>query len=121
MISGVVIDVSSGKPIAGANIVVDETDLGAAADEEGKFTIEGVQSGSSVTASAIGYDDLTLYTDQAELNFELSGSAVQMSELEVLASRASEKTAVAYTDVTKDEIALRLGSQDIPLAMNPGP
>ena len=41
-----------------------------------------------------------------------------MSALEVLASRASEKTAVAYTDVTKDEIALRLGSQDIPLAMN---
>ena len=32
-----------------------------------------------------------------------------MSELEVLASRAGEKTAVAYTDVTKDEIALRLG------------
>ena len=39
-----------------------------------------------------------------------------MSELEVLASRASEKTAVAYTDVAKEEIALRLGSQDIPLA-----
>ena len=31
---------------------------------------------------------------------------------------AGEKTAVAYTDVTKEEIALRLGSQDIPLAMN---
>ena len=41
-----------------------------------------------------------------------------MSSLEVLASRASEKTAVAYTDVTKEDIALRLGSQDIPLAMN---
>ena len=52
------------------------------------------------------------------LNFELTPSAVEMSELEVLASRAGEKTAVAYTDVTKDEIALRLGSQDIPLAMN---
>ena len=37
-----------------------------------------------------------------------------MTELEVLASRATEKTAVAYTDVTKEEIALRLGSQDIP-------
>ena len=86
-----VTDVSSGKPIAGANIVVDETDLGAAADEDGKFTIEGIQSGSSVTASAIGYDDLTLFADQAELNFELSASAVQMSELEVLASRAVKK------------------------------
>ena len=68
-----------------------------------------MQSGSGVTASAIGYDDLTLYADQAELNFELTPSAVEMSELEVLASRAGEKTAVAYTDVTKEEIALRLG------------
>ena len=38
-----------------------------------------------------------------------------MSQLEVLASRAGDKTAVAYTDVNKEEIALRLGSQDIPL------
>ena len=71
--------------------MVDESDLGAAADEDGKFIIEGVQAGASVTASAIGYDDLTLYADQAELNFELIASAVQMSELEVLASRASGK------------------------------
>jgi len=117
-LSGSVIDASTGKAVAGANVVVDDTDLGAAADEDGKFTIEGVQSGSGVTASAIGYDDLTLYADQAEISFELTPSAVEMSELEVLASRAGEKTAVAYTDVTKDEIALRLGSQDIPLAMN---
>ena len=40
----------------------------------------------------------------AELNFELSSSAVQMSELEVLASRAGEKTAVAYTDVPKKKL-----------------
>ena len=61
-----------------------------------------------------------IYTlcDQAELNFELTPAAIEMSELEVLASRATEKTAVAYSDVSKDEIALRLGSQDIPLAMN---
>ncbi len=117
-LSGVVVDASTGKAVAGANVVIDDTDLGAAADEDGKFSIEGVQSGSGVTASAIGYDDLTLYADQANLNFELTPSTVKMSELEVLASRAGEKTAVAYTDVSKEDIALRLGSQDIPLAMN---
>ena len=117
-LTGVVIDASTGRAVAGANVVVDDTDLGAAADEDGKFIIEDVQSGSSITASAIGYDDLTLYADQPELSFELTPSAIKMSELEVLASRAGEKTAVAYTDVTKEEIALRLGSQDIPLAMN---
>ena len=117
-VSGIVSDASTGRSIAGANIIVDDSDLGAAADEDGKFMIEGVEAGSSITASAIGYEDLTLYADQSELNFELVSKAVEMSELEVLASRASEKTAVAYTDVSKDEINLRLGSQDIPLAMN---
>ena len=36
-------------------------------------------------------------------------SAVEMSQLEVLASRADDKTAVAYSDVSKDELALRVG------------
>ena len=47
-VSGAVIDASSGNPIAGANIVVDDTDLGAAADEDGKFSIEGVQNVSNI-------------------------------------------------------------------------
>ncbi len=117
-LNGTVIDGSTGKPIAGANVIVDDSEAGAAADEDGKFSIENITTGASVTASAIGYETLTLFADSEELNFELSSVAVEMSALEVLASRASEKTAVAYTDVTKEEIALRLGSQDIPLAMN---
>ena len=62
-VTGVVIDASTGKPIAGANVILDEGDGGAAADEEGKFNIDGVNAGSSITASAIGYEDLTLYAD----------------------------------------------------------
>ncbi len=117
-VNGVVLNASNGRPIAGANVLVDDGESGAAADEDGKFTIENVSQGASVTATAIGFEDLTIYADQAELSFELSPSAVKMSNIEVLASRAGEKTAVAYTDVSKEEISLRLGSQDIPLAMN---
>ena len=117
-ISGVVVDASTGRAIAGANVIIDGGELGSASDEEGQYVIEGVETGVNVIATAIGYADLTLYADQAELNFELTPSVIEMSELEVLASRATEKTAVAYTNITKDEIALRLGAQDIPLAMN---
>ena len=117
-ITGVVSDASSGNPIAGANVIVDDSDVGSAADQEGIYTIEGVQSGASVTVTAIGYNDLTLYADQEKLDFALEPSVIEMTELEVLASRATEKTAVAYTDVSKEEMELRLGSQDIPLALN---
>ena len=95
-ISGTVTDASSGKPIAGANVIVDNGDLGGAADQDGKYTIDGITSGVSVTASAIGYEDMTVFADQSEVNFALNLQAVEMSELEVLASRATEKTAVAY-------------------------
>ena len=117
-VSGVVTDASTGKVVAGANVIVEGTDLGSAADEEGRYIIEGIEKGTSITTTAIGYEDLTLFADSEELNFELTPAAIEMSSLEVLASRASEKTAVAYSDVTKEDLALRLGSQDIPLAMN---
>ncbi|MDP7529892.1 MAG: TonB-dependent receptor plug domain-containing protein, partial [Candidatus Marinimicrobia bacterium] len=38
-----------------------------------------------------------------------------------MASRAGEKTAVAYTDIRKEDLELRLGSRDIPLALNTVP
>jgi len=117
-ITGQIIDAGNGRPIAGANITVDDSDLGAASDDEGSFSVENVPTGSSITASVIGYEDVTLFADSETINFEMIASAVEMSELEVLASRASDKTAVAFTNVSKEEIGLRLGSQDIPLAMN---
>ena len=49
-ISGKVTDSKSGEGIAGANITVEGSDLGAASDEDGSFSIEGVAAGPSVTA-----------------------------------------------------------------------
>ena len=120
-ISGVVKDASSGNAIAGANVIVEGTDLGSATDEDGNFTIEDVSPGSELTASVIGYENQSIYADTESVVFELNREVLEMSQLEVLASRAGDKTAVAYTDVNKEQIALRLGSQDIPLALNTVP
>ena len=46
---------------------------------------------------------------------------IQLSALEVLASRADENTPVAYTTVTKADMEFRLGSQDIPMSLNTTP
>ena len=120
-VSGVVKDASTGNPIAGANVIVEGTDLGSATDEDGNFTIEDVSAGSELTASVIGYENQSIYADTDNVVFELNREVLEMSQLEVLASRAGDKTAVAYTDVNKEEISLRLGSQDIPLALNTVP
>tara|TARA_Y100001970_G_C14258903_1_gene877904 strand:- start:4155 stop:7130 length:2976 start_codon:yes stop_codon:yes gene_type:complete len=119
-LSGSVFD-DSGSPLAGANVLVDGSDDGAATDEEGNFTIENIQAGTSVTASMIGHESQTLYADTDKLEFILTAVVIEMNALEVLASRAGEDTPVAYTNVDKEELELRLGSRDIPLAMNTVP
>jgi hypothetical protein len=119
-VSGTVAD-ESGDPLAGANVVVDGTDVGAASLEDGTYSIK-VDAGSyTVTASVIGYTSITKSVDVSDdvtLDFSLTVSAVGMSALEVLASRADEKTPVAYTTVTKADMEFRLGSQDIPMSLN---
>ena len=125
-LAGMVTDVSSGAALPGANVVVEGTDLGAAADASGSYLIENVPAGSyTVTASVIGYtsssESVTVGTGTAVVNFSLAASVLQMSGLEVLASRAGENTPVAYTNVSKADMEFRLGSQDIPMALNTTP
>ena len=103
-VSGVVSDAETGRPLAGANVIVNDTDLGVAADSDGNFTIEGVEAGASITASMIGYEDVEMYADSEEVSFQLTRIAIEMSELEVLASRAGENTPVAYTNVSKEDL-----------------
>ncbi len=126
-ISGSVTDGNTGDALPGANVIVDGQPYGGASDLSGSFAIEGVPAGNySVTASVIGYESITLSAQVASgvtttLNFALTSQALEMSALEVLASRAGANTPVAYTNVSKEEMEVRLGSQDIPLVLNTTP
>jgi len=119
-VSGTVTDAATGSALAGANVVVDGTNNGAAANASGAFTISNVPNGATLTASMIGYADASMAA-ASTVNFRLSASSIEMSGLEVLASRAGEKTPVAYTTVTKADMEARLGSQDIPMSLNTTP
>jgi len=119
-VSGTVTDASTGNTLAGASVVVDGTDMGAAADANGGYTLSNVPNGATLTASMIGYTDASA-TAGSTVNFALAGSAIEMSGLEVLASRAGEKTPVAFTNISKADMDVRLGSQDIPMALNTTP
>jgi len=121
---GVVTDVDS-KPLVGANVIVEGTESGGVTDGEGKFTIETGPGTFDITASFIGYvshtKSLSVSDIVSTLSFALATDVVALSALEVLASRADETTPVAYTNVTKEEMEVRLGSQDIPMILNTTP
>ena len=70
-VSGTVIS-ESGEPLVGANVVVNGTDLGAAVDADGIYTIKIEPGSYTVTASSIGYASATKSVDisgDATLNF----------------------------------------------------
>ncbi|MBT3762620.1 MAG: TonB-dependent receptor, partial [Candidatus Marinimicrobia bacterium] len=124
-VSGTVTDVATGDALPGANVVVTGTNMGAAATADGSFSISNVPAGSyTITASVIGYADESNSVNvsgDVTVNFSLETSALELSALEVLASRAGEKTPVAYTNISKAEVEARLGSQDIPMILNTTP
>ena len=123
-IVGTVID-SDSKPLEGANIVVVGTDLGGVSDNSGAFKIDVPSGTYDVTASFIGFSSVTksvvVEDIVSSVNFVLELSYLGLSDVEVLASRASETTPVAYTNVSKEEMEIRLGSQDIPMILNTTP
>ncbi|HIA23662.1 MAG TPA: carboxypeptidase-like regulatory domain-containing protein, partial [Candidatus Marinimicrobia bacterium] len=86
-VSGSVSDAATGGALAGANVVVEGTDLGAATDANGSYTIANVPSGATVTASMIGYSSASAAA-ASTLHFALETGVIQLSALEVLASRA---------------------------------
>ena len=115
-VSGQITDSKTGRAIAGANVMVEGGDIGAAADENGNYQIDNIEQGVSITASAIGYDDLTVFADSAELNFSLSQKVLELGALDVIAPKAKfRETPVAFSDVSKEELELRLGSRDLSL------
>jgi iron complex outermembrane recepter protein len=113
------------KPLVGANVIVVGTELGGVTDSEGKFVIETGTGTFDVTASYIGYVSQTKSVKVGDIvgsvSFDLETDVVALTALEVLASRADETTPVAYTTVSKEEMEVRLGSQDIPMILNTTP
>ena len=120
-IEGTVTD-SDGNALVGANVVVDGTSLGAAADSDGNYMIDAgsVQGQSvSVTATYIGYSNLTLNVDvpsegSAELNFSLTIDALSMKAVSVTAlgfeanrdKQGSTSVSVSSADMTRSGEAL---------------
>ena len=124
-IMGTVYDANS-RPLEGANVVLVGTDLGDIANDSGAYAMISVPAGTyDLTASFIGYTPITksvvVGDEDVMAHFILEVGVVALSDVEVLASRASGKTPVAFTNVTKEDMELRLGSQDLPMILNTTP
>ena len=74
-ISGKITDRDTGEPIIGANIIIAETYLGAAADIDGYYYINNIPPGEyTVSITAIGYRKTTVTKVQVRIDLTTPNS-----------------------------------------------
>ncbi|RRB03661.1 TonB-dependent receptor [Larkinella rosea] len=120
-ISGTVSDAEGGT-LPGAAITVDGTFKGTFADASGAFRLTNLKPGSAqLRISLLGYEPVlkTVELNQNEqITISLTKTAVVMDEVVVSATRANQKSAIAYTNVSGRELNKQNLGQDIPLLLN---
>jgi len=124
-IKGTVTSATDDSPLAGANIYLKGTVLGAAADEEGNYYIQNIEDGDyTLVCEYVSYAALEIeikVEGDIEQNFQLV-EYLFAKTINVIADRAKEReTPVAFSNISKTQIANELGSQDIPLVLNTTP
>ena len=109
---------STGSPLTGAGVTIDNTILGVHTDPEGNYYLPVLKDGKYIIRfSYIGYETrimhLTLKGDTI-LNITLLPKEFLTEEVFVNATRAGDHTPLAYSTVTREEISKNNIAQDIP-------
>ncbi|MFQ5629764.1 MAG: TonB-dependent receptor, partial [bacterium] len=119
-ITGKVSTEDSGQPLAGANIIVEGTSLGAKSALDGSFTLPAIPNGDyRVTVSYIGFSAKTIpvavqNADQY-LDIKLSQTILSGPVVTVVATQAQERISpVTFATLDKQDIEARYTVQDIP-------
>lgn len=129
-INGKVVDLQTGEPLIGANIIVVGTSFGAATDVRGEYQISYLDPGVyEVKASYLGYQTVTTSNVRVnadlttELNFQLPSTGVSVGEVTIIAQRplVNKSNTNAIRVTTNEEIqALPIRGIENIAALTPG-
>lgn len=120
VISGRILD-EEGNALPGAAIYVEGTYLGTYSRNDGSFVLRIPEGGTySIKVSFTGYDPVSKEVEiprDREITFKMERKILMTEEVIVSATRADNRTPVAYEDVTYEEISNRNSGQDIPFLL----
>src|SRR6478609_3924215 len=107
-ISGTVHDSKTNEVLVGATIQVSDQSRGTITDEQGRYELKKVASGKQIlTVRFLGYTEekkeVEVFAD-AQLDFALTESAQVTDEVTVFATRASENSPTAFSNISKPVI-----------------
>lgn len=104
-VHGKITDKSDETPLIGANVIVEDTFMGGAADIEGQYTISNVPPGTYIlTAKYIGYEQLSLTIEVPDgksiaLDFALTPAAIRVKGAQVTGIKRQDKVTKAPASV----------------------
>ncbi len=119
-ISGTITDANDGKPLPGATIKIGEF-RGTTSNEAGKFQIKNIPDDAlSLVVSYIGYETKRIDVNENKSTFsiKLLKSTLQADEVVISATRVSNKSAMAYSNVSAASIEKQNLGQDLPVLLN---
>ncbi len=100
-LQGRVVDNKTGETLGGANILVQKTTLGTAADMDGRFAIHGIPAGKwSIRVSLIGYlgmvREIVMTADSTLIMvFQLEAQTIEGKEVVVTAQAKGQEAAIS--------------------------
>ncbi|MFQ6613280.1 MAG: carboxypeptidase-like regulatory domain-containing protein [Fidelibacterota bacterium] len=113
-IQGVVIDAATQKPLAGADVMIEGTDRGSAADGTGRFLVEGVPPGIyHVRFQMIGYKPLVKLNVQivpgrlTDIRARLEQEAIELGSVRVTRAYFEKESDVMVSNRSVDQEEIR--------------
>lgn len=119
-LTGQITDLDDGKPLPGATVRAGDI-RGTTTDANGKFTLRNIPDNTaSLEISYIGYQTVKIsdLNSGKLLEIKLQKSTFQADEVIVNATRVTDKSAMAYTNVNAEAINKQNLGQDLPVLLN---
>jgi len=124
-VAGTITDARTGEALPGATIFLDGAAIGVT-NAVGAFNLAAVPAGShELRITFLGYEPLAQRVQgqgaSQQLNARLQPGGVLTGEALVTATRASDRTATVYTNLSKQDLNKRNFGQDLPYLLDQTP
>ncbi|NDV47735.1 TonB-dependent receptor [Paludibacter sp. 221] len=118
-VKGTVLD-ENGNPMEGSSVVLEETAQGKTTAKDGTFVFENLDSEShTIHVLYLGYESVKRKVKAGEsIQIGLQRKSFNLDEVTVTSLRATDRSAVAYSNVTAEELSQRNLGQDLPYLLS---
>jgi iron complex outermembrane receptor protein len=124
-ITGTIRDHESGKPLSGAHISVENTFISAASADDGAYRIKVQKPGKwTIRVSFMGYQPIERscrLVHDTVIDFDMATKTILGEEVNIIATRAQEKTPTTFSTLSPVDIEKNNLGQDLPFIIENTP